>query len=52
MIQKKKIGLLLSVLTIPMLLSACGNGNDEEKEKSDGVTEVKIVWRIVGNMIS
>lgn len=48
MIQKKKIGLLLSVLTIPMLLSACGNGNDEEKEKSDGVTEVKIVWRNSG----
>ncbi len=47
--KSRKVGLLISLLAIPVLLSACGSsGNTSDSGSSDGKTEVKITWRNTG----
>lgn len=52
MSMKRKAVSLLSLLTLPMVLAACGNSDGSSSgEGSEGKTEIKITWRNTGKTI-
>ncbi len=49
MSMKRKAASLLTILTLPMVLAACGNSDGSSSgEGSEGKTEIKITWRNTG----
>lgn len=49
MSMKRKAVSLLSLLTLPMVLAACGNsGGSSNGDGAEGKTEIKITWRNTG----
>jgi multiple sugar transport system substrate-binding protein len=52
MSMKRKALSLLSLLTLPMVLAACGNSEGSSNgDGAEGKTEIKITWRNTGKTI-